>query len=77
MLFVLFKIINQYVVFTSTSYPLEFFIANILTGFVGFLVLGILFAVIWENWMEPKMGIGVRELKAHVLGAQECSISTK
>ena len=44
MRFVLFTIANQYAVFTSMSYPLGFFVANIMTGVVSFPVLGILFA---------------------------------
>ena len=77
MLFVLFTATNPHLVFTSMSYPLWFFIANIPTELMGFPVLGILFAVIWEKWMEPKKVNGVRKLKVHAPGTQDGSISSK
>ncbi len=49
LLFVLVTIPNQFVIYTSMTYPLGFFISNILAGLIGLPVLGVIFANVWEK----------------------------
>ncbi|MDD1657272.1 MAG: hypothetical protein LUQ41_02295 [Methanomicrobiales archaeon] len=50
-LLLLVTIPSLFVIFSSMGYPLGFYIANILTGIIGFPLLGYLFAWIWaKGW---------------------------
>lgn len=49
LLFVIFTIPNQFVIFSSMTYPPGFYIGNLLTGLVGFPVLGIVITTLWER----------------------------
>lgn len=49
LLFVLVTLPNQFVIYTSMTYPPGFFISNILTGLIGLPTLGIIFANVWEK----------------------------
>jgi hypothetical protein len=40
---------SLFVIFSSMLYPTGFYIANFLTGVIGFPVLGCLFAWIWAR----------------------------
>ncbi|HWQ19947.1 MAG TPA: hypothetical protein VN455_09240 [Methanotrichaceae archaeon] len=48
-LLMLVTIPNQFVIYTSMTYPLGFFISNILAGLIGFPVLGIIIAAVFER----------------------------
>jgi hypothetical protein len=38
-----------FVIYTSMSYPAGFYLANIIAGGVGYPLLGILYAYIWDR----------------------------
>lgn len=48
-LLMLVTIPNQFVIYTSMAYPLGFFISNIIVGIIGFPVLGIIIASVFER----------------------------
>jgi phosphoglycerol transferase MdoB-like AlkP superfamily enzyme len=48
-LFLLVTLPSLFVIYTSMEYPAGFYIANILTGVIGFPLLGYLYAWIWAR----------------------------
>ena len=49
-LFLLFTIPNQFVIFSSMTYPAGFYLSNIATGIIGFPLLGIILSTISARW---------------------------
>ncbi len=49
LLFVLVTLPNRFVIYTSMTYPLGFFISDILAGLVGLPMLGFIFANVYQN----------------------------
>jgi hypothetical protein len=49
-LFIIVIIPNMWVIFSSMTYPLGFYVSNILTGLIAYPLLGILYVRIWEKY---------------------------
>jgi len=48
-LFLLIIIPNMLVIFSSMTYPLGFYLSNILTGLIAYPLIGFVFVKIWES----------------------------
>ncbi len=48
-LFLIYTVPNVFITFTSMNYPAGFYFENLLFGIVGFPLIGVIYAMLWER----------------------------
>ncbi len=48
-LFLIYTVPSVFITFTSMNYPIGFYFENLLFGIVGFPLIGVIYATLWER----------------------------